>query len=209
MKLREHETVLRGEKVVLRPMTEGDWDILLKWNSDPEVLYFSEGDDVTSYSLEDIQGMYRGVSQSAFCFVIELDGRPIGECWLQRMNLKRILKRYPGQDCRRIDLMIGEKDLWGRGLGTDVIQTLTGFGFEEEGADHRDRGGEDVRGEVGQREVQQEVEPVVDAGVDETYDREPRRVRDCLPHSSSRGCPTGSSTPPASDTMKGGRPLTS
>ena len=116
-------------------MTEGDWDTLLKWNSDPELLYFSEGDDVSSYSLEDIQGMYRGVSQSAFCFVIELDGRPIGECWLQRMNLDRILARYPGRDCRRIDLMIGEKDLWGRGLGTDAIRALTRLGFEEENAD--------------------------------------------------------------------------
>jgi RimJ/RimL family protein N-acetyltransferase len=135
MKLRKHDIVLRGKRVDLRPMTEGDWDTLLKWNSDPEVLYFSEGDDVTSYSLEDIQGIYRGVSQSAFCFVIELDGRPIGECWLQRMNLKRILDKYPGKDCRRIDLSIGEKDLWGHGLGTDAIRTLTRFGFEKEGAD--------------------------------------------------------------------------
>jgi RimJ/RimL family protein N-acetyltransferase len=134
VKLREHDVVLRGERVVLRPMTEGDWDTLLKWNSDAEVLYYSEGDDVASYSLEDIQGIYRGVSQSAFCFIIELDGRPIGECWLQQMNLERILRRYPERDCRRIDLMIGEKHLWGRGLGTDVIRTLTRFGFEEEAA---------------------------------------------------------------------------
>jgi hypothetical protein len=33
---------------------------------------------------------------------------------------------------RRIDLMIGEKRLWGRGLGTDTIRTLTRFGLEEE-----------------------------------------------------------------------------
>lgn len=132
--LREHSVVLKG-RTVLRPMTENDWDVLLGWNSDPEVLYFSEGDDVSSYSLEDIQGMYRGVSQSAFCFVIELDGRPIGECWLQQMNLERILRKHPGEDCRRIDLMIGEKDLWGCGIGADVIRTLTRFGFEKEGAD--------------------------------------------------------------------------
>jgi len=135
VKLRDHDVVLWGERVVLRPTTEGDWDTLLKWNSDADVLYYIEGDDVSSYSLEDIQGMYRGVSQSAFCFIIELDGRPIGECWLQRMNLERILRRYPERDCRRIDLMIGEKPLWGRGLGTDVIRTLTRFGFEEEAAD--------------------------------------------------------------------------
>ena len=135
MRLREHKIVLRGEKVILRPMTEDDWDILLKWNSDPEVLYFSEGDDVRSYSLEQIQEMYREVSQNAFCFIIEVDDKPIGECWLQRMNLERILNKYPNRDCRRIDLMIGEKEFWGRGFGTDVIRTLTQFGFDEENVD--------------------------------------------------------------------------
>jgi aminoglycoside 6'-N-acetyltransferase len=134
VKLREHNVTLRGKTVVLRPMTEGDWDILLKWNSDPEVLYFCEGDDVASYSVEMVQRMYRGVSQSAFCFIVEVDGSSVGECWLQRMNLARILEKHPGKDCRRIDLMIGEKELWGRGLGTDVIHTLTKFGFEGENA---------------------------------------------------------------------------
>ena len=50
-------------------MTENDWDILLKWNSDPDVLYFAEGDDVNSYTLEQVQQIYRGVSQKAFCFM--------------------------------------------------------------------------------------------------------------------------------------------
>jgi RimJ/RimL family protein N-acetyltransferase len=78
MKLREHTITLRSERVVLRPMTEDDWDILLKWNSDPQVLYYSEGDDVQAYSFEDIQGIYRGVSQSAFCFVAEVNHNPPG-----------------------------------------------------------------------------------------------------------------------------------
>jgi RimJ/RimL family protein N-acetyltransferase len=135
MKLKQHEITLAGDRVVLRPMIESDWPSLLEWNSDAEVLYFSEGADVAAYSLEDIQGIYRGVSQSAFCFIIELNSQPAGECWLQRMNLDRILAKRPGQDCRRIDLMIGEKQLWGRGLGTDVIRTLSRFGFEQEQAD--------------------------------------------------------------------------
>ncbi|HEX28876.1 TPA: GNAT family N-acetyltransferase [Candidatus Poribacteria bacterium] len=90
MKLREHKIILQGERVTLRPMTEDDWDILLRWNSDPDVLYFAEGDDVRSYSLEQIQQIYRGVSQNAFCFIIEVAGNPIGECWLQQMNLDPI-----------------------------------------------------------------------------------------------------------------------
>ncbi|UCB43931.1 MAG: GNAT family N-acetyltransferase [Dehalococcoidales bacterium] len=119
----------------MRPMNEDDWDILLKWNSDPAVLYFSEGDDVVAYDLEQVQQIYRGVSQKAFCFIIEFDGNVIGDCWLQEMNLERILEQYPGMDCRRIDLIIGEKGFWGQGLGTDVIRTLTRFGFEQEKAD--------------------------------------------------------------------------
>ena len=59
MILREHDVTLHGITVKLRPMTENDWDVLARWNSDPEVLRFSEGDDVQSYSLEDVQGIYR------------------------------------------------------------------------------------------------------------------------------------------------------
>jgi RimJ/RimL family protein N-acetyltransferase len=61
--------------------------------------------------------------------------RAIGECWLQEMNIERILSSYPDRDCRRIDLTIGEKDFWGHGYGTDAIRALTRFGFEDECAD--------------------------------------------------------------------------
>jgi aminoglycoside 6'-N-acetyltransferase len=135
VKLREHQIVLQGERVVLRPLTENDWALLLRWNSDPEVLYFAEGDDVSSYNLDQVQGIYRDTSQTAFCFVIEVNGTPIGECWLQQMNLERILQKYAESDCQRIDLMICEKEFWGQGLGTEVIQLLSNFAFDEQNAD--------------------------------------------------------------------------
>jgi RimJ/RimL family protein N-acetyltransferase len=116
-------------------MTEEDWDLLLVWNRDPEVLYFAEGDDVESYTLLEIQDIYRGVCENAFCFIMTVAEHPIGECWLQRMNLERILKRYPASDCRRIDLMIGEKVAWGHGYGTEAIRLLTDFAFIQEKAD--------------------------------------------------------------------------
>jgi aminoglycoside 6'-N-acetyltransferase len=134
-RLREHNVTLRGERLALRPMTERDWDVLSKWDTDPEVVYYSEGDWVDGYDLETTQMIYRGVSQNAFNFIAELDGRPIGYCWLQTMNLERVLSRLPGKDLRRIDLAIGEKELWGQGLGTEIIRTLTEFGFEREHAD--------------------------------------------------------------------------
>lgn len=135
IRIREHSIFLEGERVNLRPLTEGDWDILIRWNTDPEILFYAEGDDISSYDLQTIQKIYRGVSQKAYCFIIEVDGKAIGEGWLQEMNIDRILKAFPGRDCRRIDLMIGEKNLWGGGLGSDTIRTLTKFGFDIENAD--------------------------------------------------------------------------
>jgi RimJ/RimL family protein N-acetyltransferase len=122
-------------------MTEADWGILLKWNNadeyirDLQVLYYAEGDAITSRSLEEVQELYCAVCEHALCFVIEADGQPVGECWLQEMNPDRILSQYPSEDCRRIDLMIGEKDHWGRGIGTETIRLLTEFGFEHEDVD--------------------------------------------------------------------------
>jgi aminoglycoside 6'-N-acetyltransferase len=140
VKLKQHEVILEGKtppgrNIRLRSMTEDDWDILAKWNSDPEVLYYSEGGNVTAYTLEQVQEIYRSVGKNAFCFIIEVDGKPVGECWLQKMNLERILQKYPDVDCRRIDLMIGEKQYWGKGIGTLVIHLLTEFGFVREDAD--------------------------------------------------------------------------
>ena len=136
MELATHQITLHGSRIRLRPLTEADWPDLFRWNSDPEVLYFSEGDQVQAYTLPEVQAIYRSVSQSALCFIIESGGRPVGECWLQRMNLERILREYPGQDLRRIDLLIGEKTLWGQGLGTEAIRLLTGLAFDQENADY-------------------------------------------------------------------------
>ena len=135
MRLRSHDITLVGEHVTLRPMTEHGWDTLLAWNNDPEVLRYTEGDDVSGYDLAQVQQIYRTVSQHAYCFMAELDHRPIGECWLQEMNLERIRRMYPDRDCRRIDLMIGEKADRGRGFGSEMIRLLTTFAFAREHAD--------------------------------------------------------------------------
>jgi RimJ/RimL family protein N-acetyltransferase len=138
--LRTHDVTLCGRTpggiaVCLRPLTEAHWPLLYRWYSDPEVLYYSEGDDVDAYSPEDVRGIYYQVSPTAFCFVIEADGIPVGDGWLQQMNYDHILERYPGLDVRRIDLAIGEKDYWGRGIGTETVRLLTEYAFLEEGAD--------------------------------------------------------------------------
>jgi len=134
-RLREHDITLTQGDIVLRPLTEDDWDMLLKWNSDAEVLYYAAGGEVTGSSLDDVQNLYRSVSQAGICFITEVDGKPIGDGWLQCMNLQRIIDQFPDKDLRRIDLVIGEKDYRNKGIGSEVIGMLTRFGFEAEHAD--------------------------------------------------------------------------
>ncbi len=133
--MQPHAVTLRGAAVTLRPMGEGDWDSLLKWNSDPAVMELADHNPFEESSLEELQTIYRWISTHAYCFIMEADGNPIGECWLQQMNLQRIVAQFPNKDLRRIDLMIGEKELWGRGYGTDAIGLLVDFGFQDERAD--------------------------------------------------------------------------
>ena len=121
--------------MTLRPMCEDDWDVLLKWNNDPAVMELADHSPCEESTLEELQTIYRWISTHAYCFIMEVDGNPIGECWLQRMNLQRIVAQFPDKDLRRIDLMIGEKELWGRGYGTEVIGLLVEFGFQKKRAD--------------------------------------------------------------------------
>ena len=135
VELQTHDLFLRGECVTLRPMTEDDWDLLLAWNNDAEVMEHADSDGFTRRSLSETQSIYRWISTHAYCFIIEMDRRAIGECWLQRMNLRRIVDLHPGENLWRIDLMIGVKELWGRGYGSEAIRLLVEFGFGRVGAD--------------------------------------------------------------------------
>ena len=116
VELQTHDLFLRGECVTLRPMTEDDWDLLFAWNNDPEVMEHVESDGFTPRSLSDIQSIYCWISTHAYCFIMEVEGKAIGECWLQRMNLRRIVDRNPDMNLWRIDLMIGVKGVVGARL---------------------------------------------------------------------------------------------
>ncbi len=133
--LPDHRVRLTDHDLVLRPMREDDLPHALEWDNEPEVHYFMQGDTTPLFTLEDLRDMYRGVAQAAYVFVIELAGRDIGTCWLQDMNVERLKERFPGRTLKRIDLSIGVKALWGRGIGTRVIRLLTRFGLDQLCAD--------------------------------------------------------------------------
>ncbi|MBD5081748.1 MAG: GNAT family N-acetyltransferase [Ruminococcaceae bacterium] len=138
--IKTHDITLIGGneqyKIVLRPLSDEHLSYLYKWNSDPEVLYWTEGEDVECYSQNVVHQIYGGISQNNFCFVVEVNDKIIGECWLQKMNLTEIKKMYAADtDVRRIDMSIGEKAYWGKGIGTLFIGMLVKYAFECERVD--------------------------------------------------------------------------
>jgi len=139
--IKSHDITLYGGNdeydIILRPLSDEHLPLLYKWNSDLEVLYWTEGADVNEpYGEETVHEIYGGVSQNAFCFLIEANGFPIGECWLQKMNMPNVLAMYPDNtDVRRIDMSIGEKDYWNKGIGTQFVRMLVDFAFQGERVD--------------------------------------------------------------------------
>lgn len=123
-----HSITLERDGITLRPLTEADFPLLVKWNTDPEILRFTEGEDAEPYCEADIRQIYDTVSKTALCFAIDYDGRTVGECWLQPMKIV-LAPRFRYRDCRRIDLMIGEKEYWDRGIGTMVISMLCSYAW--------------------------------------------------------------------------------
>ena len=125
-----------GYKIILRPLSDEYLPLLYRWNSDPEVLYWCEGADVQMNDAETVHDIYGRTSQTAYCFLIEANDEKIGECWLQKMNIKSILELYPDTvDVRRIDMMIGEKTYWNQGIGTAIVGMLADYAFNGEHTD--------------------------------------------------------------------------
>ena len=45
-RLRTHEVTLRSGPVTLRPLTEGDWDLVVGWWNDAEIAYYADAEPI-------------------------------------------------------------------------------------------------------------------------------------------------------------------
>lgn len=138
--IKSHNVTIQGGDdeytIILRPLTDADLPFLYQWYADPEVLYWTEFDDVSPYTPDTIEKIYHTVSQAALCFAIEVNRITIGDCWLQKMNLPDVIAMYPANtDVRRIDMAIGEKNYWGKGIGSVFMKMLIDYAFNVEKVD--------------------------------------------------------------------------
>ena len=137
--IKSHDITLYGSAgeydIILRPLCDDHLPLLYIWGADPEVVYWSDSGNVDVFIDEEVRDIIGSVSQNALCFLVEVNGVNIGNFWLQNMNIPEVSALYPGLDVRRIDAEIGEKEYWGKGIGTEIIRMLIEYAFYGENVD--------------------------------------------------------------------------
>ena len=117
---------VRGERVFLRPTEPEDADLTHRWRQDIAL------HRLTGQPMRSLAGLRRrdealadeeGVTAFSFMICLLEDGRPIGRVGLFEID------RLNGSAALGIE--IGERDLWGKGYGTDAVDALLDFGFGE------------------------------------------------------------------------------
>jgi RimJ/RimL family protein N-acetyltransferase len=117
--------IIRGERVFLRAGERSDLASFVRWLSDAETSSFLSMRAPMSLAMEEqwFTHMLEQQGKSAYHFVMCRldDGRPFGTIGLFDIDYVN--------GSAGIGIAIGEKSLWGQGLGTDAMNALLDFGF--------------------------------------------------------------------------------
>ncbi|HYY08417.1 MAG TPA: GNAT family protein [Actinomycetota bacterium] len=116
--------MLRGERVVLRPIQSSDHERLYQLVETIEVRALSSNDPPLPVSFEEFQAKYtaaeEGSESPGAWFAIDVEGELVGECGLHS------IEHY--QQRAEVGISLG-RESWGRGYGQDAVRTLLGYGF--------------------------------------------------------------------------------
>jgi diamine N-acetyltransferase len=118
-----HITFLVGDHVYLRPTESEDLPFICRWANDPEIRKLTG--EVLPMSMKKAAEFLEKIQEDKervwFTVVLKENDRIIGETGLLRMF-------YPWRTTD-LTLIIGEKDCWGKGYGTEAILLLLDYAF--------------------------------------------------------------------------------
>ena len=115
---------LKGKRVILRPLSENDVSQLTRWINDPQVRQFIKNSVPLNESAERnwVQSLEKR-SQTDIVLGIEVKGKLIGNIGLHRIDWKHRIATTGA--------IIGEKEYWGKGFGTDAKMALLNYAFND------------------------------------------------------------------------------
>ncbi|HLG93648.1 MAG TPA: GNAT family protein [candidate division Zixibacteria bacterium] len=114
---------LKGKKTILRPLRKStDFELCLRWINDPDVnQYLLVFFPVTEKKEKDWFDHLANNPHEVVLGIETLDGKLIGTMGLHRINSK--------DRTAMTGALIGEKEYWGKGYGTDAKMTLLDYAF--------------------------------------------------------------------------------
>lgn len=116
--------IIKGEKVILRPIKMSDAPRFARWFSDPEVHQFLALRRKNITLKEERKFLRKKLSDKSQCnFAIDtIDGVHIGSVGFKLVLLD---KRAT------LGIVIGDKQYWGKGCGTDAMKVILRYGFKK------------------------------------------------------------------------------
>ncbi len=123
--------MIDGELVRLRKLERGDLPLLHRWVNDRDVVGWSRFSPDLMQSLVEVEREFErelaGDERERTTYIIEEKAtkRAIGWCVLRTWDRKHVNTN--------VGISIGEKDLWGKGLGTDAMRALLEIAFDQQG----------------------------------------------------------------------------
>jgi len=116
--------VLKGNKVVLRPLSVKDAARFCRWLKDREVTKFLSIYDLAPPSLKEEREWIKKKSKSDVRFAIDtIDGQHIGSISLRLRGRSGKVAEY--------GIFIGDKKYHGQGLGTEAGRLIIDYGFRK------------------------------------------------------------------------------
>jgi len=116
---------LRGERVVLRPLAPEDATLLASWVNDDEVTYFmftGQRPAGVAQLGDEIRRQINDPAHAVFMVEDKASGEPIGTAGLYDLHATARKAEFR--------ILLGAKEFWNRGYGTEVTELLTFYGFD-------------------------------------------------------------------------------
>jgi RimJ/RimL family protein N-acetyltransferase len=116
-----------GKKIILRSIEEKDLELLCKWSNEPEIQYWLGGWHMPTSQVV-MKDWFNRITQDNINLRLAIEHPDLG--LIGTANLVDI--NWKDRNAFH-GMLLGDKDIRGRGIGVDVVMTIMKYAFEELG----------------------------------------------------------------------------